>query len=203
MRKWLIVLFLLVSLNAWAGPGREALARFSEGLQSLEARFEQSVLDLENSRQGVMYGVFSLQRPDKFRWDYLAPEPRQIIADGGTLWIVEEDLEQITQYPQWLALDDSPAVVLLKEDSIDETFKVVEIGERLGMQWLELLPKDPEADTVRVLLAFVGNDLKRLELTDRFGQISRFSFFQIQRNPELDEALFRFEPPNEWDVFEY
>ena len=50
------------------------------------------------------------------------------------------------------------------------------MGERLGMQWLELIPRDPESDLVRVLLVFVGPELRHMELSDKFGQISRFRF---------------------------
>lgn len=203
MRVLILCLGLWLTSTVHAGPGRDALDHFMSDLQSLEARFEQSVLDTENSRQGLMHGVFSLQRPDRFRWDYVAPEERHIIADGRDLWIVDDDLEQITQYYQSLALRNTPATVLLAQESVDKSFKVVELGERVGLEWLELLPRDNESDIVRVLLAFKGDDLKRLELTDQFGQISRFSFFEIKRNPTLPAERFVFEPPPGWDVFEH
>ncbi|MEW8206460.1 MAG: hypothetical protein AB2746_10100 [Candidatus Thiodiazotropha taylori] len=30
---------------------------------------------------------------------------------------------------------------------------------------------------------------------DNFGQVTRFFFDDLQRNPPLDDALFEFEPP--------
>lgn len=197
------VLFLLCLLlgTAQAGPGRDALDRFTSGLTTLEARFEQAVLDTENSRQGLFHGIFLLKRPDRFRWDYTVPEEKHIIADGRDVWMVDVELNQVTQNYQDLALKNTPATVLLANESVDKTFKVVELGERQQMQWLELLPHDPESDIVRVLLAFKDDKLLRLEMTDKFGQISRFSFFDIQRNPELADDRFEFEPPEGWDVF--
>jgi outer membrane lipoprotein carrier protein len=34
-----------------------------------------------------------------------------------------------------------------------------------------------------------------MEMYDNFGQVTRFFFSEIQRNPELDDSLFEFEPP--------
>lgn len=198
----LLASLLLAQAIAFAGEGREAFERFTQNLQTLDARFEQNVLDTENSREGVFYGTFRMKRPDRFRWDYLSPEKRQIIADGRDLWIVEDDLNHVTQVYQPTALKGSPATVLLGEGSIDDEFKVVELGERQGLQWLELLPLDEESDILRILLAFKGNDLTRLELTDQFGQISRFSFFQIQRNLEMPDSDFDYQPPDGWDIFQ-
>ena len=70
------------------------------------------------------------------------------------------------------------------------------------MQWLELIPRDPESDLLRVLLAFVGPELRHMELNDKFGQISRFRFFDIQRNVPIDQALFVYEGKDDWDVLQ-
>ncbi len=189
------------TLGAAAGPGRDALDHFTHNLKTLDARFEQTVLDTENARQGVFHGIFQMKRPNRFRWDYLDPEKRHIIADGRDLWVVEDDLNHVTQYYQSMALKGSPAVLLLADTPVDKAFKVVELGERQGLQWLELVPhKVEDSDIVRVLLAFKGNDLTRLEMTDKFGQISRFSFFDIKRNPKLPDANFKYDPPEGWDV---
>lgn len=202
MLKLVGLLLLLVSPFAQAGEGRVALDKFLADMTTLEARFEQAVLDTEHSRQGLLHGTLLVKRPNRFRWDYIAPEPKQIIADGHELWVVEDDLEQITQHRQSFALKNTPASLLLSDKPIDDDFKIVELGERRDMQWLELLPRDPESDIVRILLAFQGDNLKQLELTDNFGQISRFSFFDIKQNAELDDQLFVFQPPHGWDIYQ-
>jgi len=197
--KWLLL--VLLAGSAQAGPGREALDLFLTGLSTLEARFEQTVLDTENSRQGLFHGIVQIKRPDRFRWDYIAPEEKQIIADGRDVWMVDVELNQVTQHLQKWALKNTPATVLLSDEPLENTFQVVELGERLQMQWLELLPVDKESDILRILLAFKDGRLLRLETTDKFGQISRFSFFEIKRNPELPDELFEYEAPFGWDVF--
>jgi len=204
MMRLIGVLFLaLLAGNVQAGKARVAFDEFMSGLKTLEARFEQSVLDTESSRQGMFHGVFMLKRPGRFRWDYLSPEPKQIIADGLDLWIAEDDLEQITQYRQSWALQDTPATILLSDSPLEESFEVAEVGEHRGLEWLELIPHNTEGNVERVLLAFKGMELRQLELTDKLGQISRFSFFEIKRNPELADEHFVFTPPPDWDVFQF
>lgn len=185
-----------------AGPGRAALNAFLDGLDTLQAKFEQSVLDTENTTAGLMHGLFLLDRPGKFRWDYVSPRKQVILADGRDLWILEEELKQVTRHYQSWALKGTPAAFLAMEASVEDDFEVIEIGKRLGMQWLELIPRDPQSDLNRVLLAFDGKDLRHMELNDKFGQISRFRFFDIERNVPIDPDLFVYQGEDDWDVLQ-
>ena len=201
MLRWFIGALLCVAQGvAFAGPGREALDNFLGDLVTLQAKFEQSVLDTENATSGMMHGVFMLKRPGRFRWDYVSPRKQIILADGRDVWIIEEDLRQVTQHYQPWALKGTPAAFLVSDESVEKDFEIIEIGERLGMQWLELIPRDPESDLNRVLLAFVGDELRHMELNDKFGQVSRFRFFDIQRNVDINPRSFVFDQRHEWDV---
>ncbi len=202
MFSFVLVLLLAAHGSAFAGPGREALDQFLDGLSTLEAKFEQSVLDTENARTGLMHGLFMLSRPGKFRWDYVSPRKQLILADGRDVWIVDEELKQVTRHYQRWVLKGTPAAFLAMDESVDKDFEIIEIGERLGMQWLELIPRDPDSDLNRVLLAFVGKELRHMELNDKFGQISRFRFFDVQRNVAIDPELFVYEGKDDWDVLQ-
>lgn len=201
-RKFLALLLLAAHAAASAGPGREALDGFLDGLSTLQAKFEQSVLDTENATSGLMHGLFLLSRPGKFRWDYVAPRKQVILADGRDVWVIEEELKQVTRHYQTWALKGTPAAFLAMDESVEKDFEIIEIGERLGMQWLELIPRNPESDLNRVLLAFVDGELRHMELNDRFGQISRFRFFDVQRNVPIDPGLFVYEGEDDWDVLQ-
>ena len=201
-RAPLALLLLAASSSVFAGAGREALDDFLNGLSTLQAKFEQSVLDTENAATGLMHGLFLINRPGKFRWDYVSPRKQVILADGRDVWIIEEELKQVTRHYQRWALKGTPAAFLAMDESVEKDFEIIEIGERLGMQWLELIPRDPESDLNRVLLAFVGKELRHMELNDKFGQISRFRFFDVQRNVPIDPALFVYEGADDWDVLQ-
>lgn len=202
MTRLLSIVLLLMSQAVAAGPGRAALDAFLHDLTTLQAKFEQSVLDTENSTAGQMHGLFLLQRPGKFRWDYVIPHKQVILADGRDVWVIEEELKQVTRHLQRWALKGTPAAFLAMDESVDTDFEIVELGERLGVQWLELIPRDADSDLNRVLLAFAGSELKHLELNDKFGQISRFTFFNVQRNLPIDPDLFVYEGEDDWDVLQ-
>ena len=202
MKYVFVALLSLIQASAFAGPGREALDAFLEDLTTLQATFEQWVLDTENSTSGQMHGLYLLDRPGKFRWDYVSPSKQVILADGRDVWIIEEELKQVTRHLQRWALKGTPAAFFTMDESVETDFEVVEIGEPLGMQWLELIPRDTESDLNRVLLAFSGPDLKHMELNDKFGQISRFSFYDVQRNVPIDPDLFVYEGQDDWDVLQ-
>lgn len=186
----------------WAADGPEHLRLFLEDLRTLEAKFEQSVLNESHTEAERFQGVLSLKRPGHFRWDYNEPYKQLIVADGKRIWVYDSDLEQISNSSQEDALRGTPAQLLSDSTPFEENFEVIDIGKSQGMAWVELIPRDPESQFVRILLAFMGKELRRMEMADQFGQITRFQFYDIRRNPPLADELFVFEPPEGFDVLD-
>lgn len=207
MKRWISILCgcLLCSHPVWAvTSARAALDHFLTGLETLEARFEQRVRAIGGSTtSGIATGVFRLRRPDQFRWDYQTPEVKQVIADGRDIWLIEDDLEQITQYYQRSALQGTPAGILLGMETLETHFTAVELGERNGLWWLELRPVAAEGNIKRVTLALRDQTLHRLAWVDQLDQTTQFRFYDVQRNIPLDTEQFRFEPPPDWDLFQH
>ena len=185
-----------------AGNGPKHLEAFLDNLVTLQARFEQSILDKTHSRAERFQGVFSLRRPGQFRWDYHEPYEQLIVADGDRIWVYDSDLEQVSNRSQEDALRGTPAQLLSDTAPLDANFEVIDLGESQDMNWVELIPRDEESQFVRILLAFVGTELRRMEMADQFGQVTRFQFYDTRRNPELSDELFVFVPPPEFDVLE-
>ncbi len=200
MKHSIFFLLIFSPINIGAS-GLDNFNSFMNDLKTFEAQFEHSILDTENSRQGLFRGNFWLERPNKFRWNYLAPMKKNIIADGNDLWVIDFELDQVSQYYQPWALQDTPISILLSNKVLDDTFKIVELGEKNKMQWLELIPNNPTSEIVRVLIAFQNNNLSRLEMTDNFGQISRFSFYDTKKNLPIPEKIFKYKPPEDLDIF--
>jgi len=69
----LCLLLVLPCASARAGQPTDALRGFFDGLQTLQADFDQQVVDeagrLQQSSQGHMW----IMRPGRFRWDYEQP----------------------------------------------------------------------------------------------------------------------------------
>ncbi|HDK38291.1 MAG TPA: hypothetical protein ENG92_04670 [Thiolapillus brandeum] len=64
------------------------------------------------------------------------------------------------------------------------------------------MPKKEDSQFEQILLAFEGDQLKRMEMADRFGQVTRFDFFDLKRNPPLEDNLFTFVPPPGYDILD-
>ncbi len=200
-RSILAGVLLLFSSPLWAETGADHLRAFLDNLGTLQARFEQSVLDPTRSKAERFQGIFYLRRPGQFRWDYREPYEQLIVADGERVWIYDSDLDQTNYRPQAEVLSGTPAQLLSDAGPVEESFEVIDIGERQGMSWVELIPRDRESQFVRILLAFAGKELRRMEMADQFGQVTRFQFYEIQRNIPLPDDLFEFEPPEGSDNF--
>ncbi|ADE16448.1 outer membrane lipoprotein carrier protein LolA [Nitrosococcus halophilus Nc 4] len=180
-------------------PGAR-LETFLERVHSLRAEFHQILLDEYNEPLEESRGIFFLQRPGKFRWDYHEPFTQAIVADGERIWFYDPDLEQVTVKNQKLALGDTPALLLSGERLPEETFQINNLASHNHLAWVELLPRNKEAAFERLLLGFDNNTLRQMELHDSFGQITRLSFSEVEVNLSLDSSLFVFTPPEGVDV---
>lgn len=200
--QWLSLLLMWVATPAWSSSSLQQMELFLTDMQSLQARFEQSILDPQQRQAARSQGVFSLQRPGRFRWDYSEPDEQQIIADGRQIWLLDPELEQVSVQTQSTALQGTPAMFLIGGDPVEKHFEVIDIGDSQGFAWVELIPRDKESQFIRVLLAFQDNLLQRMEMTDTFGQITRFQFYDIQQNPTFEPGFFVFERPAYYDLYQ-
>jgi len=175
--------------------------KFFDGLRSLSADFQQQVVDMDGVLVQQSEGRMMLQRPgQKFRWDYLLPYRQLIVADGETLWIYDEDLEQVTRSRLDRALGDTPAMLLGSERPLTDNFDI-SVRELDGdLQWFSLLPKQEKTNFTHIRLGFSGHVLQRMELIDGFENTTLLSFSNIQRNLTVKPEQFRFIPPPNVDV---
>ncbi len=199
IRLFGLLLFLIPPLLQ-AGTGLQQMDHFLQDMKGLEAGFEQSVMD-QNKQTHHLRGVFYIQRPGRFRWDYIEPEKQQIIADGRQIWLYDIELEQVSVQSQEKALNGTPALLLMGDEPVESSFEVKDIGDRQGMGWVELIPRDEESQFTRILLAFRENELSRMEMDDKFGQMTRFQFYDVKQNPAFTGDFFHFTPPEHVDRY--
>ena len=183
-----------------AAAADELRARLA-GLDTFAARFEQRVSDANGRIIDEGSGEFWLARPGRFRWQYETPWPRLLLADGESLWLFDEELEQVTVRDTGGLLDDTPAAIFAGRLELLDRYRIT--GSREG-DWLrvQLEPADAGTEFRRVAMRFAGDELVELELFDQFGQVTQISFAGAQANPQLDAALFRFAVPEGADVID-
>lgn len=186
----------------------DRLNRFFETTRTMRADFAQIVIAKNGKRPQQSTGVMMFSRPGKFRWEIERPYSQLLVGDGDKVWIYDPDLRQVTVKKTGDALGSSPVALLVGENggggaekgALARNFRLREIGEREGLEWLEAVPKSTDSGFEKLQLGFSGNDLKSMELFDNFGQITTLFFSHFERNPQLSPSLFRFTPPAGVDV---
>ena len=167
---------------------------------SARAEFDQKVFDGRKRLVQTASGRFSFERPGRFRWVVTAPLRQLIVGDGERVWIYDEDLAQVTVKRLTRALGSTPAALLAGSADVAQAFVLTELGPRDGLEWLEAKPRDGEAGFERIRLGLSAVGVEAMELVDHFGQTTRLRFSNLERNPQLDPAAFRFTPPPGTDV---
>ncbi len=190
---------LLFSCPAFAG-GVDALKAFISDSRTATANFTQTVTDQNGKARQKSEGTLAFSRPGKFRWVYQKPYEQLIVGDGSKLWIYDADLEQVTVRKLGEALGSSPAALLAGSNDIEKHFTLKDAGNSDGLEWLEARPKDKESTFEAVRMGFAGNTLAAMELKDAFGQTTLLRFSNLEKNPAVSPAEFRFTPPKNADV---
>jgi len=180
--------------------GDVRLQEYFDATESLRADFRQEVIDRDRRTVEISSGQLSLQKPGRFRWDYLEPFERVIVADGERIWLYEADLDQVTVQRFDAGLGETPAALLSGNADVLERFAYLGSEEEGKLSWLRLGPRDQSADFEEIRLGFAGDELRELELADRLGQVTRIGLSNVEQNIELDAAVFRFDVPEGADV---
>ncbi|OUR64922.1 outer membrane lipoprotein carrier protein LolA [Methylophaga sp. 42_25_T18] len=195
------IITMLLSYSAMAAESAsDRLNVFVESVVTFKASFTQTVVDQQGEIIEQAEGLFLLERPGKFRWDYLEPYPQHIVADGQRIWFYDVDLEQVTVKAQLETLADTPATLLSGETRPEDTYILKDIPSDDGLSWVELVPKDVESNFQTVTLAFDEFGLQQMIMRDSFEQRTRLVFSQVAENIELVEDAFVFTPPEGVDV---
>lgn len=180
----------------------QRLKAFLSASKSLSADFKQILIDEKGQPVRTSFGVFYLQRPGKFRWDYQKPFSQQIVADKGKVWFYDKDLDQVTVKKLDESLGSTPALLLSGEVSLEDNFTIEGQGNEGDMQWIKLSPKSAETTFKYILIGLTKDSLGGMELSDNFGQLTRIYFSNVLINPPIKQTLFQFEIPKGADVFE-
>ena len=204
LKKFLTTLLLLsiLPVNVIAENGQTKLDAFLTGLQTLEADFTQRLLNQYGEELESSNGVLYLKRPGKFHWSYVEPYSQKLISDSKTLWVYDEDLEQLTIRDITGLLEDSPAAILGGDMDIDAHYIVAEQLNEGGERWLELTPRDTESQYHGIRLTFADTTLEQMILFDSLGRTTQIVFDNLVRNPDIDESLFQFAAPEGIDVID-
>lgn len=195
-----VLIFSMLFSSAVMADGVASLQDFYHNTNSMRAKFHQEVRDNTGAVIQEVEGTMQLQRPNKFRWDYNKPYEQQIISDGKDVFLYDTDLEQVTIRTLGQALGSSPAALLAGGAEVEKSFVLKSLNREDGLDWVEALPKTDDSGFERILLAFKGKRLNKMEMYDSFKNITLIAFSSVERNPSLKLSSFLFTTPDGVDV---
>ena len=196
-----LTFFFINSAGYAADEPVKQLQAFLKASKSLTADFKQVLINEAGDPYQTSYGIFYLQRPGKFRWDYLKPFQQQIVSTSGKVWFYDTDLEQVTVKKLDESVGSTPALLLSGNISLDDNFTMQDQGVDGDMQWIKLLPKNQESSFKYILIGLNKGSLGGMELSDNFGQLTRIYFSNVLLNPPIKPTVFEFKAPKGADVF--
>ncbi len=197
----LIALLLFSTLGYAEDKPIKQLKAFLKNTRSLTADFKQVLINEAGNPTQTSYGIFYLQKPGKFRWDYLKPFQQQIVSTSGKVWFYDTDLEQVTVKKLDESVGSTPALLLSGDISLEDNFTMEQQGVDGDLMWIKLLPKNQDSSFKYVLIGLNNESLGGMELSDNFGQLTRIYFSNVILNPPLKQTLFDFKAPKGADVF--
>lgn len=199
-----LVVGLLPQVTLAAEDPVATLKGYLKGLDSLSANFRQVTLASGASGEQAFEsaGRLFLRRPGLFRWEYDTPSEQLIVADGKRVYMQDTELDQVSHRSQQAALEGTPAQLLASDRPVEEFFRLKPLERDDGRVWVELEPKAEDSQVVRLQIAFINGQLDTLLMEDRFGQLTRFMFSGIKRNPRLADSLFEFKRPTGGDFLQ-
>ena len=211
-RRRLIIGRLLIVLVV-AGWGSLALAEagvndageklvndFLTDVLTMQARFEQSLIDADGEVVEVSGGTLEIERPTRFRWAYADPYEQWLVADGLNIWSYDVDLAQVTVKPQEKALSNTPAMLLGGATNALEQFRFEGSRVEEATTWVRMRPVDDSSGFNRVELGFLEGQLSRMVFFDNLEQTTLVALYDVVVNESIDASHFEFVIPNDVDV---
>ncbi len=195
-RRVLLVAALPLSARADA---LAQLAAFQRDIKSGRVSFTQTVTSPDGRKKRLTKGTFEFQRPNRFRFDYAAPEAQTLIGDGQKVWLIDPDLNQASSRPMSAVLGSTP-VALLAGSQIGDGFKLSSDPVVDGVAWVLAIPKQADQGIQRLRIGLRGNLLAAMEIVDGLGQRSRLEFGPLEVNVPIAAERLKFVPTPGMDV---
>jgi outer membrane lipoprotein carrier protein len=181
-----------------------AIDRMIESLaatQTMTADFSQ-MTSAKTTRVRQSSGTFWIAKPGLLRWEVKKPYPQLQVLNEKEFWVFDPDLAQASVRPVAAASLTGIAALLLNSNTLSreelaQRYRFAEAGKRDGLTWIMVTPQMPEPGVTQLLVGINDDaELRKFEITDSLGQVTRVDLSNIFKNASIDPRLFRFSPPS-------
>ena len=201
MKKIALLLSLSLFPASVLAGAQQTLESFVQKVKTAKGSFTQVVVDKTGKQmEAPSEGTFIFSRPGKFLWKYQNPYEQEMICNGKDLYLWDKDLEQVTIRAASGAIPQSPASILFGGKSITQDWIVKELGERDGLLWVQLVPKNETAGIGYVSFGFREQTPKKIEFMGSFGEKTTLDITSFEQGISVPSNTFNFQIPKGTDV---
>ncbi|WEJ63412.1 outer membrane lipoprotein chaperone LolA [Thiomicrorhabdus lithotrophica] len=190
------LLFANQVLSSSTGQG---LQDYVNQLQTFKADFVQTQPDEAIFALNTSTGHFELNRPGQLVWEYFQPEEQKIVVDGPNLWVHDLDLDQVTVRPIDDVKAELPLSWLLYREPIQSKFMIIESGDKNGMHWFNLTPKQATYFQ-SIEVGMKDGEMVEVWMYQSSDNITKVRFTNIQSNLVIPYKTFQFQVPEGADL---
>lgn len=171
---------------AFAGETDAAVAArvfaYLDSLKTLQGKFSQIAPSGAQSE-----GVFYLKRPGLLRFDYAAPSPLRIVANGGLVYVRDEQLETTDSYP----VGETPIKFLLRKKVELKDVKIAGVERKPDTVAVRFASTDPKTEG-ELVAVFSAPDLalKQWAVHDPRGGVTVVSLRDVVSGKEIANRVF-------------
>jgi outer membrane lipoprotein carrier protein len=184
---------------------QQRYARLTDYSGDFTQSYEGGVLRTRTTERGT----FAIRQPNQFRFVYDAPERKEFVSDGISIfsYLIADRQVIVTPMPT-AGQATTPVLVLAGRADLarDFTPTFTTLPEAsAGFTALRLVPKQQDPDYEWFALAVEPQSLqiRVLVAADRQGGRSVFSFTNVKENRRLPDNTFRFRVPRGVDVIHH
>jgi len=211
--KFILSLFFLCGLSGHTySKGGEVLRLIQSQYQSISS-FSGKFVQISFKRNTDIppkkaKGRVSYKRPGKMRWLYSLPEEHLLVINGGTLWLFDPLLENVTVQKLEKIADGTALSFLLGIGDLNKDFRQREISRTFLQKQddltVELVPKKPNSNLAFIQLQVHPKkyDLKKILMMDKQENYSTIELNSLKYNIELEDKLFEFKITEDMEVIE-
>lgn len=177
---------------AQAAEAVDALWQRLQPIDSLSARFVQTVHSSDGSLVQENQGQLDVRRPALLRWQSELPFREQVVIDGERIWFHDEDLAQVTVRAYQEDLRQLPALIF--GSSREQLAAGFDISQN-GADTFRLVPRDLSGFVQTLVLRWQGEQPVELQVEDNLGNRTRLQLSTVRLNTIQDNSLFHFQTP--------
>ncbi|NKB31746.1 MAG: outer membrane lipoprotein chaperone LolA [Pseudomonadales bacterium] len=204
MSRIVAIVVALISLSPAFGqsPAIDELDGLLQGIDTLSANVLQLIVESDGGVLEESEIQMHLKKPDGFYWETIDPFPELIVTDGTYLWNYQPDLEQVV-IEDWDNDDSELAAQLLngRTDNLAEEYTIELVSDDEAANF-ELTPLALDSVYEQITISFIATNLDMIHLDNKNGEQTVWQFRDIEKNHNLADSLFVFEPPVGIDVIE-